>query len=85
MNFVSINQIPRDATQDGFTEDVLTPGFGHYYIHVYTKGIRRYFELHGWYTGKHIFSTSINNDRAEAIRSIKDIADSLVNRYRKED
>lgn len=66
-------------------EEVSTPGFGKYFIHIYTKGTRRYFELTGWYTGKHIFSTSIKNDRGEAVRRIKDIADDLVNRYRKED
>lgn len=85
MTLTSINQIPRGAVQDGFTEEVFTPGFGYYYIHVYTKGIRRYFELRGWYTGKDIFSTSIKDDREMAIRQIKDIADARVNRYRKED
>ena len=85
MTLTSINQIPRGATKDGFTEEVFTPGFGYYYIHIYTKGIRRYFELRGWYTGKHMFSTSIKDDRDEAIRSIKRLADSLVDRYRKED
>ena len=66
-------------------EEIFTPGFGYYHIHIYTKGMRRYFELTGWYTGKHLFSTSINNDRAEAIRSIKGIADDLVNRYRRKE
>lgn len=85
MTLTSINQIPRGAVQDGFTEEVFTPGFGYYYIHVYTKGIRRYFELRGWYTGRETFSTSIKDDREMAIRQIKDIADARVNRYRKED
>lgn len=85
MTLTSINQIPRGAVKDGFTEEVFTPGFGYYYIHVYTKGIRRYFELTGWYTGKSFFSTSIKDDREMAIRQIKDIADARVNRYRKED
>lgn len=82
MNFVSINQIPKGAVKDGMSEEVYTPGFGYHYIHVYTKGIRRYFEITGWYTGKFFFSTSINNDRAEALRSIKDIADDLVTRWK---
>ena len=81
---VSINQIPRGATLER-GEEVFTPGFGFYHIHIYTKGIRRYFELTGWYTGKHFFSTFIKADREDAIRAIKDIADDLVNRYRKED
>lgn len=85
MNFISINQIPKGAVKDGYTEEVNTPGFGNYFIHVYTKGVRRYFELRGWYTGRHLFSTHINNDRAEALRSIRGIADDLVNRYRKEE
>lgn len=85
MNFISINQIPKGAVKDGFSEEVETPGFGKYFIHIYTKGVRRYFELHGWFTGRHYFSTSINNDRAEALRSIKGIADDLVKRYRKEE
>ena len=83
MNFTSINQVPKGAVKDGYSEEVFTPGFGYYYIHIYTKGIRRYFELTGWYTGRHYFSTSINNDRAEALRSIKGIADDLVARYKK--
>lgn len=84
MNLTSINQIPRGTINDG-NEEVFTPGFGYYHIHISTKGVRRYFELTGWYTGKHLFSTSINNDRGEAIRSIKRLADDLVNRYRKEE
>lgn len=85
MTLTSINQIPRGAVKDGFTEEVFTPGFGYYHIHIYVKGIRRYFELTGWYTGKDYFSTSIKDDREMAIRQIKDIADARVNRYRKED
>ena len=85
MNLISINQIPRGAVKDGFTEEVETPGFGKYFIVVYTKGIRRYFELRGWYTGREYFSTSIKDDREMAIRQIRDIADARVNRYRKED
>ena len=85
MTLTSINQIPRGAVQDGFTEEVETPGFGKYFIHIYTKGIRRYFELTGWYTGRGCFSTSIKDDREMAIRQIKDIADARVNRYKKED
>ena len=81
---VSINQIPRGSTHE-MGEEVFTPGFGYYHIHISTKGVRRYFELTGWYTGKHFFSTSIKADREDAIRAIKDIADDLVNRYRKED
>lgn len=84
MTLTSINQIPRGATYDG-GEEVLTPGFGYYHIHIYTKGIRGYFELTGWYTGKHLFSISIKDDREMALRQIKDIADDLVNRYRKEE
>lgn len=41
MNFVSINQIPKGAVKDGFSEEVETPGFGKYFIHIYTKGVRR--------------------------------------------
>ena len=85
MTLTSINQIPKGAVSDGFMEEVFTPGFGYYYIHVYAKGVRRYFELKGWYTGKHLFSTSVNNDREMAIRQIKDIADGLVNRYREQE
>lgn len=85
MTLTSINQIPKGAVQDGFTEEVETPGFGKYFIHIYTKGVRRYFELTGWYTGRENFSTSIKDDREMAIRQIKDIADARVNRYRKED
>ena len=84
MNLISINQIPKGAVKDGFTEEVETPGFGKYFIVVYTKGIRRYFELRGWYTGREYFSTSIKDDREMAIRQIRDIADARVNRYRKE-
>lgn len=84
MTLTSINSIPKGAVKDGFSEEVETPGFGKYFIHIFTKGVRRYFELTGWYTGKHLLSTSINNDRAEAIRIIKRLADDLVNRYRKE-
>lgn len=82
MNFISINQIPKGAVKDGFSEEVETPGFGKYFIHIYTKGIRRYFELTGWYTGKHLFSTPIKEDRTEAIRSLKSFADDLVARYK---
>lgn len=85
MRLTSINQIPKGAVKDGFMEEVETPGFGKYFIHVYTKGVRRYFELTGWYTGREYFSTSIKDDREMAIRQIKDIADERVNRYRKED
>lgn len=85
MALTTINQIPKGATKDGYSEEVFTPGFGYYHIIVYTKGIRRYFELTGWYTGKDYFSTSIKDDREMAIRQIKDIADARVNRYRKED
>ena len=85
MDLKSINQVPRGAVKDGFTEEVFTPGFGYYYIMIYTKGIRRYFELTGWYTGRETFSTSINDDRETAIRQIKDIADARVDRYRRED
>lgn len=85
MKLTSINQIPRGAVKDGFMEEVETPGFGKYFIHVSTKGNRRYFELTGWYTGRHYFSTSINEDREMAIRHIKELADALVYRYRKED
>lgn len=83
MTLTSINQVPKGAVKDGFSEEVFTEGFGYYYINIYTKGIRRYFELTGWYTGKSFFSTSINADRAEAIRLIKEIADARVDRYRK--
>lgn len=83
MTLTSINQIPKGAVRDGFTEEVETPGFGFYFIHVYTKGIRRYFELTGWFTGKDYFSTSINDDRDIAIRLIREIADARVDRYRK--
>ena len=82
MTLTSINQIPRGAVQDGFTEEVETPGFGKYFIHIYVKNLRRYFELTGWYTGREYFSTSIWDDREMAIRQIKDIADARVNRYR---
>ena len=82
MNLISINQIPKGAVKDGFTEEVETPGFGKYFIHIYTKGIRRYFELTGWYTGRDFFSTSIKDDREMAIRQIRDIADARVDRYR---
>ena len=85
MILTSINQIPRGAVKDGFTEEVETSGFGRYFIEVYTKGIRRYFELRGWYTGRFYFSTSIKDDREIAIRQIKDIADARVNRYRKKE
>lgn len=85
MNLISINQIPKGAVKDGFSEEVETPGFGKYFIHIYTNGVRRYFELTGWFTGKHLFSTSIKDDREMAIRQIRDIADARVNRYRKED
>lgn len=85
MTLTSINQIPKGAVKDGFMEEVETPGFGKYFIHVSTKGNRRYFELTGWYTGREYFSTSIKDDREMAIRQIKDIADARVNRYRKED
>lgn len=83
MTLTSINQVPKGAVKDGFSEEVFTEGFGYYYINIYTKGIRRYFELTGWYTGKSFFSTSINADLAEAIRLIKEIADARVDRYRK--
>jgi len=82
MILTSINQIPRGAVLDGFSEEVYTEGFGYYHIHIYTKGIRRYFELTGWYTGKHLFSTSIKEDRTDAIRSLKSLADDLVARYK---
>lgn len=85
MTLTEINQIPRGAVQDGFTEDVFTEGFGHYFIHVSIKGRRRYFDLHGWYVGNSLFSTSINDDRAGAIRLIKEIADARVDRYRNEE
>lgn len=85
MTLTSINQIPRGAFQDGFNEEVFTPGFGYYHIHIYVKGSRRYFELTGWYTGKHFFSTSIKDDRAAAIRLIKEIADANVDRYRNDE
>ena len=85
MTLTSINQIPRGVVKDGFTEEVETPGLGKYYIHIYVKGVRRYFELTGWYTGRESFSTSIKDDREMAIRQIKNIADARVNRYRKED
>ena len=78
MALVSINQVPRGAEKDGFTEEVFTPGFGYYYILVSVKGSRRYFELTGWYTGKSIFSTSIKFDRETAIHQIKDIADARI-------
>lgn len=83
MNMKPINEIPRGAVYDG-GEEIFTPGFGYYYIHTYIKGVRRYFELTGWYTGKHHFSTSINNDKGEAIRNIKRIADDLVKRYKED-
>lgn len=85
MTLTSINQIPKGAVQDGFTEEVETPGFGKYFIHIYVKNLRRYFELTGWYTGRKYFSTSIKYDREMAIRLIKNIADVMVNRYRKEE
>lgn len=82
MELKSINQVPRGSKMDGYSVEVETPGFGKYFIHIYTKGARRYLELTGWYTGKHIFSTSIRNDRAESVRMVEDIADGLVARYK---
>lgn len=85
MELKSIDQIPRGAVADGYGEEVETPGFGKYFIHAYVKNSRRYYELTGWYTGYHVFSTAIRDDRETTIRQIKDIADSLVNRWKKED
>lgn len=82
MTLTEINAIPRRAEwQPG--EEVFTEGYGYYYIHCYTKGTRRYFELTGWYTGKSLFSTSINDDKEQAFKLIKEIADARIDRYRK--
>ena len=83
MTLTSINQLPKGIVKEGYTEEIYTEGFGYYYIHIYTKGTRRYFELHGWYTGLGFFSTSINDDRETALRMIREIADARVDRYRK--
>ena len=83
MELKSINQLPKGIEREGYAEDVYTEGFGHYYITIYTKGTRRYFELHGWYTGLCFFSTSIKDDRETALRMIREIADARVDRYRK--
>ena len=82
MKLININQIPRSVTREG-CEEVYTDGFGCYYIHIYTKGTRRYFELHGWYTGMDYFSCSIKDDRDEALAQVRVIADNRVNRYKK--
>lgn len=84
MTLLSINQIPRGSEYDGSVE-ISTKGFGSYCIAVYTKNTRRYYELTGRYTGKSIYSTSIKDDRNEAIRHVKSIANSRVARFRKDD
>jgi hypothetical protein len=82
MTLTEINAIPRGAEWELGTE-VFTPGYGTYFIHCYNKGTRRYFKLTGWYTGKTLFSTSINDDKEEAFKLIKEIAEARIDRYRK--
>ena len=80
MKYNEINTIPGKAVFEGPSEEVFTEGFGYYFIHCYVKGTRRYFELHGFYVGKHFFSSSINEDRGRIIDGLKEYADYLIHR-----